>query len=165
MGTTVNGLKPTHPVGEEFRRNVWGWTPLFNYIVEKHTKYEKNFLEQALTKLQASKLADLLFEDIASGIAEQYADKFTKKLETLKKLKCEICDGTGIRTDAVGVEQGMDTRKLVPLLAEQVGRDSGWCNGCGGYGEKKSLEAEYYLEVEDIQEFAEFLKNSGGANW
>ena len=165
MGTTVFGLKPTHPVGEEFRRNVWGWRPLSNYILEKHSKYEKAFLDGKLTKLQASRLADILFEDIASGIAGEYADNFMKKMKSFERITCEICNGTGIRTDEIGLEQGMHKQKLVPLLAEQVGREYGYCNACGGYGGRKPIDNEYYLEVEDFQEFAEFLKNCGGAKW
>jgi hypothetical protein len=165
MGTTVDGLKPTHAVGESFSRNVWGWTPLKNYVLENHNKYEKAFLDGKLTKLQASRLADALFEDIASGKAEKYADNFMLTVKAEPTVVCEICAGTGIRADELGKEKGMDKMELVALLAEQVGRTHGYCNGCGGFGSRKTNNSSYYLEVEDIQEFAEFLKNSGGANW
>ena len=165
MGTTVDGLKPTHPVGEKFSRNVWGWSPLKNYILEKYPKYDKPFFDGKLTKLQASRLADALFDDIASGRAQQYADEFMLKVKNIDRIICEYCKGTSIRSDELGIEKGMDTEKLVPLLAEQLGRETGYCNGCGGFGSRKTNESAYYLEVEDLQEFAEFLKNSGGAVW
>jgi hypothetical protein len=43
-----------------------------------------------------------------------------------------------------------------------TGRSHGWCNGCGGEGKKDAWETHYYLELEDLEEFADFLENSGG---
>ena len=34
MGMDVYGKNPTIPVGEYFRRNVWGWRPLWNYCLD-----------------------------------------------------------------------------------------------------------------------------------
>ena len=163
MGTTVHGLKPKHPAGEEFGRNVWGWKPLMDYISENHPKLEKPFEKNRLTELQATKIADALFDDISSGVAERYTDGFEKHQANLEEVKCEICDGTGIRTDELGMERGMPQVTLEPDLARKYGRLVGWCNGCFGKGTQKTTESAYYLELVDLQEFAEFLKNCGGA--
>jgi len=163
MGTTVHGLKPKHPVGEEFGRNVWGWKPLMDYISENHPKLEKFFDKNRLTELQADKIADALFADITNGVAEAYATGFEKHQANLEEVKCEICDGTGVRTDEVGMEKGMTHMVLDPRLAQQYRRQIGWCNGCFGKGTHKTTESAYYLELVDLQEFAEFLKNCGGA--
>jgi hypothetical protein len=163
MGTTVHGLKPKHRVGEEFGRNAWGWKPLMDYISENHPKLEKPFEKNRLTELQASKIADALFDDIASGVAERYTDGFEKHQANLEEVKCGVCDGTGIRTDELGMERGMPQVTLDPALAQKYGRLLGWCNGCFGKGTHKSTESAYYLELVDLQEFAEFLKNCGGA--
>jgi len=163
MGTNVHGLKPKHSVGEQFGRNVWGWTPLMGYISAQHKKFEKLFEKNRLTELQANKIADALFDDIASGKAEAYADKFMNKIATLPEVPCEFCEATGIRKDAVGMEKGMTHLVLDPRLAQQLGRQRGWCNGCFGYGMKKSSDSAYYLELTDVVEFAEFLRNCGGA--
>ncbi len=163
MGTTVHGLKPQHKVGEGFGRNVWGWKPLMDYISEKHPKFEKFFEKNRLTELQADKIADALFADIASGVAEQYIIGFEKHQAGLEEVKCEICDGTGIRSDEIGMEKGMTDLVLEPALAHQFGRLRGWCNGCHGRGTVKTTESAYYLELVDLQEFAEFLRNCGGA--
>jgi len=163
MGTTVIGLKPKHSVGEQFGRNIWGWFPLMDYISENHKKFEKLFEKNRLTELQANKIADALFDDIASGVAEAYADKFMKELASLPESPCEFCEATGIRKDAVGMEKGMTDLVLDPRLAQQLGRHRGWCNGCFGHGMKKSSDSAYYLELTDVVEFAEFLRNCGGA--
>lgn len=163
MGTTIHGLSPKHAVGAEFGRNVWGWKPMMDYISEKHPKFEKFFEKNRLTELQASKIADALFADIASGVAKQYTDGFEQHQAHLEEVKCEICEGTGIRTDEIGMEKGMPLVTLSPDLAAKYRRLVGWCNGCFGKGTRKPLESAYYLELVDIQEFAEFLKNCGGA--
>ena len=163
MGTTITGLKPKHSVGEQFGRNVWGWKPLMDYISENHPKLGKFFDKDRLTELQADKIADALFTDIASGLAKQYTDGFEQHQANLEEVKCGICDGTGIRSDEVGMEKGMTHLVLEPALAKQLGRLRGWCNGCHGRGTQKTSESAYYLELVDLQEFAEFLKNCGGA--
>jgi hypothetical protein len=136
---------------------------MMDYISENHPKFEKYFAKNRLTELQATKIADALFADIASGFAERYTDGFEKHQANLEEIKCEICEGTGIRSDAVGMEKGMTQLVLEPALAKQFGRLRGWCNGCHGKGTRKSNESAYYLELIDLQEFAEFLKNCGGA--
>lgn len=163
MGTTVYGLQPKHKVGEEFGRNVWGWKPMMDYISEKHPKFEKFFEKNRLTEVQANKIADALFADIASGTAKQYTDGFEIHQANLEEVKCEICDGTGVRRDAIGMENGMTTLVLEPALANQYKRLVGWCNGCFGKGTHKTTESAYYLELVDLEEFAEFLRNCGGA--
>jgi hypothetical protein len=61
------------------------------------------------------------------------------------------------------MEKGMTDLVLDPRLAQQLRRARGWCNGCFGWGKKKSSDSAYYLELTDLQEFAEFLRNCGGA--
>ena len=163
MGTTVIGLKPKHCVGEQFGRNIWGWKPLMDYISTKHKKFVKLFEKNRLTELQANRIADALFEDIASGVAEAYADKFMKKIASLPEVPCEFCEATGIRKDEVGMEKGMTDLVLDPRLANELKRLRGWCNGCFGRGIKQNSDGFYYLELTDVVEFAEFLRNCGGA--
>ncbi len=163
MGTSVHGLKPKHSVGEQFGRNIWGWKPLMDYIADDHKKFAKLFDKERLTELQANRIADALFDAIASGKAEAYADTFTKKITELPLVACEFCEGTGIRKDAVGMEKGMTDLVLDPRIANEVGRLRGWCNGCFGKGMKQTSDSAYYLELTDIVEFAEFLRNCGGA--
>lgn len=165
MGTTITGLKPKHSVGERFDRNVWGWTPLMDYILDNHKTFVKLFDKERLTELQANKIADALFEDIASGKAEAYADSFTKRIEGLPEVDCDFCGATGVRTDEVGMEKGMPQVTLEPMLAQKYKRLLGWCNGCFGKGTRKTTASAYYFELMDLIEFAEFLRNCGGAKF
>ena len=38
----------------------------------------------------------------------------------------------------------------------------GWCNACDGWGTRKNDATMYWVTVEDVTEFAAFLKDSGG---
>jgi len=58
--------------------------------------------------------------------------------------------------------QDMPTRELSPEMASLTGRTHGWCNACDGEGKTDSWETNYYLDLDDIKEFAEFLETSGG---
>jgi hypothetical protein len=100
--------------------------------------------------------------DIASGAAQDYITARNHKLASLERLTCEWCDGTGIRTDEVGMFQDMPTRELSPEMAMLTGRTHGFCNGCSGEGKKDNWETNYQFDLEDIKEFAEFIENSGG---
>ena len=41
MGMDVYGNEPRNETGEYFRRNVWGWRPLADYITEMHPEEAK----------------------------------------------------------------------------------------------------------------------------
>ena len=168
MGMDVYGKKPANEVGEYFRRNVWGWRPLWQYCVDTHPELAnkvKNAQYNSGGGLNAKKsilLAQLLKEDLANGNAERYVANRNKELADLPRVECELCSGTGIRTDKVGVENGMSEMKLLKEVAIILGREVGWCNGCNGEGLQDDWAIHYSLDVQDIIEFADFLENSGG---
>jgi hypothetical protein len=56
----------------------------------------------------------------------------------------------------------MPDRELSETDRVLLGRSHGWCNGCNGEGKKDAWELSYYLDLDDITEFADFLENSGG---
>ena len=58
------------------------------YISENHPKFEKFFEKDRLTELQANKVADALFADIASGVAKRYTDGFEQHQANLEEVKC-----------------------------------------------------------------------------
>jgi hypothetical protein len=51
-------------------------------------------------------------------------------------------------------------------LSEEVkiltGRTMGWCSGCDGVGTRPNWETNYFVDAEDIAEFAKFLEACGG---
>ncbi len=168
MGMDVYGIAPTEEVGEYFRRNVWGWRPLWNYVEDVHpdiakfVPYAQSNDGDGLTRMRSVQLADLLDGDIESGKAQEYIDTRDRVIAEIPMEPCEFCDSTGVRADEVGVEAGMNVRKLDKETAEKVGREHGTCNGCNGLGEREPFQRWYVLELEDIKEFSAFVRASGG---
>lgn len=168
MGMDVYGKKPQNETGEYFRRNVWGWRPLWDYCLDRHGKVAGKVKNghsndgDGLGENGSLKLAGLLIQDLADGSAKDYIDQRNAYLAGLERLACELCEGTGIRSDQVGVENGMPDQELSIEMKMLTGRSHGYCNGCGGEGKNDNWETNYFLNLDDITEFAEFLENSGG---
>jgi hypothetical protein len=168
MGMDVYGKNPTNEVGAYFRRNVWGWRPLWTYVRLNHPELA-GLVEHGHTNdgdgldAENSKLlAQEIKEALASGEANLYIVARGIYLSELPKETCEFCEGTGIRTDAVGIQWGMPERELAPEIAIITGRTHGFCNGCSAEGTKEHWETNYSLELEDLVEFSDFLETCGG---
>jgi hypothetical protein len=168
MGMDVYGKNPVNEVGEYFRRNVWGWRPLWDYCLERHgkvagkVKYGHSNDGDGLGKHGSLELARRLRADLADGSARTYIEERNGLLASLERPACHLCDGTGIRSDEVGVENGMPDRELPEEMKILTGRSHGFCNACSGEGKTDAWETHYYLDLDDIAEFAVFLENSGG---
>jgi hypothetical protein len=167
MGMDVFGNEPKSENGEYFRNNVWWWRPLWDYCtvvaedlvadVDGHSNGG-----DGLDAKGAAKLAELLQEEIATGRTYIYEAMYRNLIASKPREVCTYCEGTGIRTDTVGQEMGMPERKLDDSIAVIVGRERGWCNGCQGEGLRDPFDANYPFDVENVQKFVEFLKDSGG---
>ena len=167
MGMDVYGKNPKNTTGEYFRRNVWGWRPLWQYCENNYDDLVADVSGHyndgdGLDETGATELANRIFADLKSGKAQEYIDQRNAYLASLPREKCDLCSGTGVRDDEVGVANGMPSRKLSDEMAILLGRSIGWCNGCNGEGLKESWDTNYGLELDDLKEFAEFLKDSGG---
>jgi hypothetical protein len=168
MGMDVYGKNPKSETGRYFRRNVWGWRPLWDYVSNQHpeiaelVEYGYSNDGDGLGARNAKKLAKLLMDDFTSGKVAQYVAERNNALAELPFEECNLCDSTGIRTDEVGVKMEMPERALTPDISIIVGRDKGWCNGCDGVGKTENFLTSYSLYEEDVKEFAEFLMDSGG---
>lgn len=168
MGMDVYGKEPATEKGTYFRRNVWGWRPLWQYVEDNHpeiaelVKYAQSNDGDGLNKAKSLQLAKLLNEDVISGKTKEYVQSRNEYLANLPLLDCELCGATGIRTDEIGIQNGMPERELSPEHASLYGRTKGYCNGCGGAGKKEDWQTSYYLDESDVVEFAEFLEHCGG---
>ena len=167
MGMDVVGREPTEKCGEYFRNNVWWWRPLWNYCEtaapELCSDVDGQFNDgDGLNAEGASQLADILFREIELGITKSYEEGYREHIANLPRKNCEWCNATGIRTDTVGLDLGFPDRELDEATALVVGRTHGYCNGCHGEGVVDSFEASYPFSVENVQEFALFLRHSGG---
>ena len=168
MGMDVYGKNPVNETGQYFRRNVWGWRPLWNYVEEVHpeiaelVEYGYSNDGDGLGARNSKKLAKLLREDIFRGVVDNYIETRNKYLAELPKVDCQLCEGTGIRKDPIGVQYGMPEQELPLELQIMLGRKNGTCNGCNSQGLKDDWALSYDLEANDIAEFADFLENCGG---
>lgn len=168
MGMDVYGVEPTTEAGEYFRRNVWGWRPLWEYVENVHpeiaglVKHGYSNDGDGLDGEKSAELARLLRDDVTNGVVAEYVTARNKALAELPREVCEYCNGSGIRTDAVGIENKMPEHQLEEAVAIILGRSHGWCNGCRGEGVVDNFTLNYYLDETDIPEFAEFLEGCGG---
>lgn len=156
MGMDVYGKEPANKTGEYFRRSVWGWHPLADYVTESFPdltagcSYWQSNDGDGLDADDSRALSDALLAAVADGTVAAYVSARDAALDALPSEECRYCRGTGLRTDKVGTDMGMH----VP-----GGRG---CNGCNGKGSRRPFDCSYGLEVSDISEFADFLAACGG---
>ena len=167
MGMDVYGNKPTSEVGKYFRANVWWWRPLANYIqhaapeIAAKCQYWHSNDGDGLGVKNAKALATRLLETIENGEAEAYVKEYTDRISALPLETCTICNGTGIRTDDVGVKAGWPEMLITEEGHPRHGQ-KGSCNSCAGRGTVPHWDTYYHLNVDTIREFALFAKDSGG---
>lgn len=152
MGMDVYGIKPKSKTGEYFRRNVWGWHPLWAYCEALHpelvstVEYGHSNSGDGLNRMQSMKLAKALKEDIRSLVASDYIKSRDQYLADLPDEPCEYCDENGNRTFTQ-----LDGQQIVKV-----------CNSCSGKKFVRPFTTNYFLDLQDIKDFAQFLENSGG---
>jgi hypothetical protein len=115
-----------------------------------------------LNRIKSEELSRRLMKDYETGAVDVYIVARNEYLSELERPECNLCEGTGIRTDKVGIDQGMPEKALESEMAMLTGRTVGWCNGCSGEGKRDAWETSYYLDRDDVKEFAEFLADCGG---
>lgn len=135
--------------GNYFRNNCWWWRPLATYVLQncfdivdadgvKSWSYNDGYL---VRKEVAEKIAERLKTLLQSGHTKEYDISYNMILEATPDEKCDLCGGTGVRTD-MKVENG--------------------CNGCQGKGTRRPASTWYGFNEENVKEFAEFCEKSEG---
>lgn len=167
MGMDVVGVEPRSERGEYFRNNVWWWRPLWDYCCEVAPELCEGVSGHyndgdGLDAEGARTLAEELMRHVKEGNTAEYERQYNAQIAALPRNTCEFCEGTGIRSDKVGVDMGMPSKQLSQDVAIILGRTHGWCNGCDGEGTQEHIGASYPFTVENVVEFAEFLADSGG---
>jgi DnaJ-class molecular chaperone len=147
MGFDVYGKAARSEKGEYFRNNVWWWRPLAEYVLgsvemsqEEQEEWHSNSGQKVSAKT-ASRIADRLCALIASGETAQYQERYEAELAALPLETCELCRGTGRRNDEFA---------------------KGECNGCDGKGQRQAWATHYPFSVENVKDFADFCRDSGG---
>lgn len=148
MGMDIYGISPSDKVGEYFRNNVWYWHPLWDYccdvdseLCDKVPNGHSNDGDGLDNCEECYKLADKLQHSIDTSYAEFYISQRNLEIENTPSETCDLCQGSGVRI---------------------FNDESITCNGCEGKGERKNISTWYKLDIENIKNFIEFLKNCGG---
>jgi hypothetical protein len=178
MGMDVYGTHPTSETGEYFRANVWWWRPIaeisraFAPEICQACQYWHTNDGDGLDARAARELADRLQGAIDDGRMREYLDTREAVLAKLPDERCAICEGTGVRRDEIGVQQGWPTTVITaenvgerfannPAAHPRFGR-TGSCNGCDGVGSTEHWDRSYSADLETTQEWIAFLRDCGG---
>ena len=152
MGMDVYGLKPTNKHGEYFRNNVWWWHPLWDYCCHIHPTLRQKVPHghsndgDGLNATDARQLGFKLQQEIETGRSLKYVEEYEKERQAIPKQDCKYCDEKGERT-----------------WQQQNGESyTKTCNACNGTKKVDSWESHYPMNLENIQEFTQFLLHCGG---
>jgi DnaJ-class molecular chaperone len=89
----------------------------------------------------------VLQREIDSGRTEAFAQIREAELKVMPNEPCRLCDGTGTRKRGLPATPTPDGVK---------------CHKCDGTGSARPDDAMYPFSVENVQQFANFLRDSGG---
>jgi hypothetical protein len=173
MGFDIYGMDPSAPEGKYFRRSVSGWPPLAEFIIKAQPEIAGKLIDWNESSPDCTinsgvrgwyyndgdgfdaelsvLLADKLDEMLANGNAEAYIKTRNLRLKQLPNETCSFCQGTGIRTEKVADAGG----------CRENPRETR-CGCCSGRGWQPNFETRYHLDADDIRQFSEFLRTSGG---
>lgn len=184
MGVSCKGAN-----GAEFDNNWWWWRPLAAYcfkvapeICEKSQHYARwNSNDGSMTNAEAAALAHILQAEIDGGRTKRYAQDYIRDLEKMPDVTCDVCHGTGKRSPLDGLQAQRESLKLIESLGDKEGITDDIkrmmraeyiraclqdptpveCRSCDGYGKRRPSETMYLFSVENVQEFANFLRGGG----
>ncbi len=144
----VNQYEQKNP-GIYFRRNVWGWRPLWECVysfcghrIISEEDYDAGGFNDGheISAEQATKIADELTLLLDSGIIADYVERHEQERKALPPQECSRCKGSGEDPDSE--------------------RDP--CRSCEGKGKTPNFASYYSMEVSCVEEFRDFCRDSGG---
>jgi len=169
MGFDLIGLAPRSEQGEYFRNNAWYWRPLWAYCSGQHPDLlppnpERGQFNDGFEVPEdlADALSAALFADLEDGTVKRAIESFRVEQAALPQIRCQWCEGSGIRTDDIGQQRGFPTMELPEVEAISLGRTHGTCNVCRGLGWNLPPLADYDFDADNVRRFAEFARESGG---
>jgi len=160
MGMDIDGKKPVSETGKHFCNDTWWWHPLADYVrqiapeIASRCKIRRSSAKKDEPNANAKDskvLATILQAEIDSGRTAQSAIVHQEWQEAMPDVHCCKCDGTGI-CNPVPPEFG----------AGDPNNGGIKCNICEGTGKERPWETRYHFSVENVQNFVNFLRDSGG---
>lgn len=137
--------------GFYFQSDVFHWRPIWGYVCkicdEVMTEDDEDCgylnIGKEISADTVDNMVSKLLVEMASHNHVEYAKNHALYLESLPLQECEFCNGTGKRDD------------------EFVNK-KGECNGCDGEGEHEDFRCNYPFDHKFLEQFVEFLSESGG---
>ena len=149
-------------VGDYFRTNVWWWRPLASYVLkytgcidESDHEYWSENGGHEVDDETAKQIHNQLQVLIESGHTQKFQDDYEK--ERLKAEKHNDKVEKELEKFCKSVEKKLGTTNLAPADFPKADHDE-WER----IYHKRKWSASYPISVENVKEFAEFCKFSGG---
>jgi hypothetical protein len=167
MGFAVSGRKPSSQTGQHFALPGFQWLPLakmsrhFAPEICAPCEYWDSNDGDGLDADGAKRLALALEQALGAGRVDAYLAAREKELAALPDETCELCNGTGVRSDALGIEQ-KQPEEVIDEPGHPRHGQTGWCNGCDGRGWNENWDRHYRTDRETVAEWIAFLKACGG---
>jgi len=147
MGMDISGIKPVSETGSYFRNNVWWWRPLWHYccvvgkdLINEDTADGCSYNGgNGLNADDAAKLAVILQTKIADGHTKTWKEERDLYLESLPDENCGRCNNNN---------RGNSKKED--------------CKACDGKGTREHFSRNYPFEVDNVDNFSNFLLDSGG---
>jgi hypothetical protein len=171
MGMDVYGLKPKTEKGAYFRNNVWYWHPLWDYCCqlspELTSKVESGHDNSGdgLDAVDSRKLGFAVRDSVQDGSAEIYITEYYCEINALDDPPC-FCTKTpqsniAVLQDLLDSFQITSTKVMQLPDTEKVDPNPD-CHTCKGSGIQPNWNKSYHINLENIQNFADFLIDCGG---
>ena len=159
MGMDIDGKKPVSETGKHFCNDTWWWHPLADYVrqiapeIASRCKIRRSSArkdEPNANAKDSKALATILQAEIDSGRTAQSAINHQEWQEAMPDEHCCKCEGTGIFKNVLGFGAGDPNNGGIK------------CNCCEGTGKHRPWATNYQFSVENVQNFVNFLRYSGG---
>ena len=149
-------------VGDYFRNNVWWWRPLAHYVIEYTGCIDKNDI-RAWSENGGHEVDDQTAKQIHNQLQVLIESGHTKKFEAdyeKERLKAEKHNDKvekELEKFCKSVEKKLGKTNLAPMNFPKKDHDE-WER----IYHKRKWNASYPFSVENVKEFAEFCRFSGG---
>ena len=152
----------TSQSGTYFRNNVWWWRPLADYVL-KFTKVIPEDQQEAwsyndcteISQQDAEMISQQLDYLIKSGHAKRYEAQWEARRKTLEVHNDKV--EKELEEHCQEVKKRLRNDNLVPKDFPKKDHDK-WEK----IYKKRNFDASYPFSVDNVKEFSEFCKNSGG---